>query len=63
MQINFGSNLNSLEERSYVCQYDGTANNHHEHKDKVLHSIIALQLPLTTSRGRSAVVTKNKDMP
>lgn len=63
MQINFGSNLNSLEERSHVCQYDGTTNNHHEHKDKFLHFIIALQLPLTTSRGRTAIVTKNKDMP
>lgn len=58
MQINFGSNLNSSEESSYVCLYD-----HHKHKDKFLHSKTALQLPLTTSRGRSTIATKNKDMP
>lgn len=63
MQINCGSNLNSSEESSYVCQYDGATNNHHKHKDKFLHSKTALQLPLTTSRGRSTIATKNKDMP
>lgn len=47
----FWKQFNSLEESSYVCQYDGTTNNHHKHKDKFLYSKTALQLPLTSSRS------------
>lgn len=51
MQISFGSNLNVLEESSYLCQYGCTSSNHCEHKDMLLDSITVLQLPLITSRG------------